>query len=236
MSPNTGIAVMQTAQQNIQSVELVEKNRPQQQRAIRTYEAILSATGELLQEVGLERISTNNIAERAGVTVPALYRYFPNKYAVLNALGSRLMEAQNDAFARWQTRYVIGKPADFMLDSVYYLLHELYEITREFPGGLEVMHGMQAMAPLQEVRLDSQWDVAVSFGRVWSNQLQRSFTPELHRRARFAVGMGFMTVQMALEDSRLEPELVLQDGAHALSAYLKSAGAQVRAEAISEVN
>ena len=76
-----------------QNVELLEKNRPQQQRAIKTYEAILSAAGELLCEVGLERISTNNIAERAGVTVPALYRYFPNKYAVINALAGRLLEA-----------------------------------------------------------------------------------------------------------------------------------------------
>ena len=140
---------MRSQTQNIQSVELVEKNRPQQQRAIRTYEAILSATGELLQEVGLERISTNNIAERAGVTVPALYRYFPNKYAVLNAMGLRLMEAQDEVFQRWQARYVVGKPVQSMLDSVYYLLYGIYDVTLKFPGGLEVMHGMQAMAPLQ---------------------------------------------------------------------------------------
>ena len=226
---------MQTAQQNFQSVELVEKNRPQQRRAIRTYEAILSATGELLREVGLERISTNNIAERAGVTVPALYRYFPNKYAVLNALGSRLMDAQNEAFARWQSRYVIGKPLQSMVDTVYYLLYDLYEITREFPGGLEVMHGLQAMAPLQEVRLDSQWAVAVSFGRVWSNQLQVPFTPELHRRARFAVGMSFMTVQMALEDTRLDADLVLRDGADALSVYLGSAAGQSASPSVEPV-
>lgn len=215
---------MRSQTQNVQSVELVEKNRPQQQRAIRTYEAILSATGELLQEVGLERISTNNIAERAGVTVPALYRYFPNKYAVLNALGLRLMEAQDEVFQRWQTRYVAGKPVQSMLDSVYYLLYEIYDVTSKFPGGLEVMHGMQAMAPLQEVRLDSQWAVAENFGRIWSRTLDVHFTPAMYRRARFAVSMGFMTVQLALEDNRLDPDLVLQDGAEALKVYLQSAG------------
>ena len=68
-------------------VELLEKNRPRQERAKRTYESILVAAAELLVEVGVERISTNLIAERAGITVPALYRYFPNKYAVINALG-----------------------------------------------------------------------------------------------------------------------------------------------------
>ena len=52
-------------------VELLEKNRPRQERAKRTYEAILNAAAELLVEVGVERISTNLIAERAGITVPA---------------------------------------------------------------------------------------------------------------------------------------------------------------------
>ena len=61
------------------SVELLEKNKPQQARAKRTYEAILASAAKLLVEVGVERISTNLIAEDAGITVPALYRYFPNK-------------------------------------------------------------------------------------------------------------------------------------------------------------
>jgi hypothetical protein len=105
-------------------------------------------------------------------------------------------------------------------------------VTLKFPGGLEVMHGMQAMAPLQEVRLDSQWGLAENFGRVWSQLLQVNLTPAMYRRARFAVGMVFMTVQTALEDNRLDPDLALQDGADALKAYLKSAGEQ----AVREVN
>ena len=221
---------MQTATQNTRSVELLEKNRPQQQRAIRTYEAILSATGELLCEVGLERVSTNNIAERAGVTVPALYRYFPNKYAVLNALGARLMDAQNEVFERWQRQYVRGKSAEAMLDNVYYLLYDIYSVTRGFPGGLEIMHGMQAMAPLQEVRLESQWAVAESFGRIWCEQYRMPFTRALFRRSRIAVGMGFMSVQVALEDHRLDPDVALRDGADALAAFLKMSAEQTLRE------
>ena len=225
---------MQTATQNTRSVELLEKNRPQQQRAIRTYEAILSATGELLCEVGLERVSTNNIAERAGVTVPALYRYFPNKYAVLNALRARLMDAQNEVFARWQRRYITGKPSQAMLDNIYYLLYDIYTVTHEFPGGLEIMHGMQAMAPLQEVRLESHWAVAETFGRIWSTQFQLPFTHDLFRRARVAIGMGFMAVEMALEDHRLDPDVVLRDGGDAISAYMSTVSRE--SQTLREVN
>lgn len=223
---------MQTASENTQNIELLEKNRPQQQRAIRTYEAILSATGALLCEVGLERVSTNNIAERAGVTVPALYRYFPNKYAVLNALAARLMDAQNQVFERWRRQYVVGKTPEVMLDNLYYLLNDIFQVTRGFPGGLEIMHGMQAMAPLQGVRLESYWGVAENFGRVWCEQFQVPFTRVMFRRSRLAVEMGFMTVQWALEDSRLDPELALRDGAEALKVYLQSS----HCRAVCEVN
>ena len=48
-----------------EQVELLEKNRPRQARAKRTYEAILEAAAGLLLEIGVERISTNLIAERA---------------------------------------------------------------------------------------------------------------------------------------------------------------------------
>jgi AcrR family transcriptional regulator len=223
---------MHTASENTRSIELLEKNRPQQQRAIRTYEAILSATGELLCEVGLERVSTNNIAERAGVTVPALYRYFPNKYAVLNALGSRLMESQAESLERWRLTHVVGKPPGAMLDSLYFLLFDLYQVTAEFPGGLEVMHGMQAMAPLQAVRLDAYWNAAEDFGRLWCEQSQLPFTRVMFRRARLAIEMGIMAVQWALEDNRVDPDLALRDSAHALRAHLEFAARQPAHEVI----
>lgn len=212
---------MENGTADSRDVELLEKNKPQQQRAIRTYEAILKASGELLCEVGLERISTNNIAERAGVTVPALYRYFPNKYAVLNALGARLMDVQNAVFVQWHQKYVENQPAQVMLDSLYQLLYETYLATREFEGGLAIMHGMQAMAPLQEVRLDSHWAVAEGFGRIWSEQFGVPCTAMTIRRARLAVELGFMSVQMALEDSRLDADQTLSDGADALRVYLE---------------
>jgi AcrR family transcriptional regulator len=202
-------------------VELLEKHRPQQARAIKTYEAILSSASELLVEVGLERISTNLIAERAGITVPALYRYFPNKYSVLNALGARLMDHQNLAFAAWHETHVAGKPARALMDSIKEMLEETYEATRELTGGLEIMHGMQVLGPLQEVRLESHWNVAEAFGQFWCDQYKVPFTEEVAQRVRIAVEIGFCAVQIALEDSRMDPDVSLQEGAIALRLYLE---------------
>ena len=54
----------------------------------------------MLEEVGFERLSTNMICKRAGLTPPALYRYFPNKYAVLKELGERRFQREAEVASR----------------------------------------------------------------------------------------------------------------------------------------
>ncbi|MEM0955942.1 MAG: TetR/AcrR family transcriptional regulator [Pseudomonadota bacterium] len=212
------------------SVELVEKNRPKQQRAIRTYEAILSAASELLCEVGLEKISTNNIAERAGVTVPALYRYFPNKYAVLNALCSRLLSALNASCESWRSVHLQGNPCGPGREDFLALLVNVHAIVKDFPGGLELLHAMQTMAPLKAVRMAGYWSIAQDFAEDWSCNSQLPLSqPSLHR-LRMAVETGFGCVLIALEDERLETEFVLGEGAATLDLQLHLAAAHARSE------
>jgi len=50
---------------------------------------ILEATAQLLERDGLEGFTTNAVAERAGVSIGAIYRYFPNKRALMLALAER---------------------------------------------------------------------------------------------------------------------------------------------------
>ncbi len=126
-------------------VELLEKNKPKQERAKRTYEAILTAAAELLVEVGVERISTNIVAERAGITVPALYRYFPNKYAVLNALSASCMDRQNAVFQQWFDQYLEQVDPQLLLEDIYGLLKRTYEITLKQVGGVELVPDWRAV-------------------------------------------------------------------------------------------
>ena len=202
-------------------VELLEKNRPQQARAIKTYEAILDSAAELLVDVGLERISTNLIAEKAGITVPALYRYFPNKYSILNALGGRLMDRQNQAFMNWHEQTVVGAPARSITENLVDALHAAYSATCGLVGVVQIMHALQAIAPLQQVRLDNHWAASELFAQLWSKQFGVEFQPAAVQRARVAIELGYATIQLAIEDERCDPELVLREGAHAISLYLE---------------
>jgi AcrR family transcriptional regulator len=201
------------------SVQLLEKNKPQQARAKRTYEGILAAAAELLVEVGVERISTNLVAEKAGITVLALYRYFPNKYAVLNALGAGLMDKQNVVFQEWFDHYLgIGEPLVF-LDNVYELLKKTYDVTHEQTCGLEVLQALRAVAPLREVRLSSHRLVAEQFATIVGELFSRPVDELINTQARLTIDTGYAIVEMALEDSSIPTEILLNEGSRMMQLY-----------------
>ena len=201
-------------------VELLEKNRPRQERAKRTYESILAAAAELLVEVGVERISTNLIAERAGITVPALYRYFPNKYAVINTLGAVLMDRQNDAFQKWvDQNYIEGEP-ERLLANFYEVLWLTYDVTLKQVGGLEIAQALRAVEPLRELRLTSHQLLARQLANFIAEWFNRPVDEAVILQSRITVELGYCLVEMALEDKALPAEQALRRGAAMLETSL----------------
>lgn len=69
---------------------------PRQARAKQKVELILEAAIRLLDKGGLDRLTTNAVAETAGVSIGTLYQYFPNKEAILDALADREMAALSE--------------------------------------------------------------------------------------------------------------------------------------------
>ena len=62
------------------------RRRPTQARSLVRFDGILAAAASLIGERGIEPVSMTDIAERAGMAVTAVYRYFPNKQAVVREL------------------------------------------------------------------------------------------------------------------------------------------------------
>ncbi|PJZ67020.1 TetR/AcrR family transcriptional regulator [Leptospira wolffii] len=83
------------SQPNDKSSELNLRKSPSQKRAIERVQYILDVVADLLDEVGTEGINTNLIAQRAEVPIGSLYQYFPNKHAILKAVGQRHLERVN---------------------------------------------------------------------------------------------------------------------------------------------
>ncbi len=62
-------------------------------------EAIFDATFQLLEAGGLERLTTNHIAQRAGVSIGTLYQYFGGKQEILAAMAQRRAEVARGRIA-----------------------------------------------------------------------------------------------------------------------------------------
>jgi AcrR family transcriptional regulator len=70
----------------------IMRKPPLQVRARATVEAILQATARILTKEGYDALTTNRVAETAGVSIGSLYQYFPNKEALIAALSKRHMD------------------------------------------------------------------------------------------------------------------------------------------------
>ena len=110
-SAGTSVPTMpRTRSQNHHETASVRRRVPSQDRSIATVGAILDATAQVLADVGVERASTNKIAQRAGMGVGSIYQYFPNKEAVIEAL-------VDDRMGRLET-FVSTELSDFDSSSV----------------------------------------------------------------------------------------------------------------------
>ena len=65
-----------------------------------TREALLNAAAELLAESGLGEATTQKVARRAGVAEGTIYRHFPSKEAVLEAVFARAWHRLSEAMER----------------------------------------------------------------------------------------------------------------------------------------
>ncbi len=65
------------------------RKRPMQQRSREMVDRILEAAARIFESQGYHATTTNHVAEAAGVSVGSLYQYFPNKDALLVALGEQ---------------------------------------------------------------------------------------------------------------------------------------------------
>ena len=79
-----------TQQGSMQTAERARTRRkPKQQRSRQTVDALLEAVQLVAKRHGTQAITTNRIAEAAGVSVGSLYQYFPDKRAIFTALHDR---------------------------------------------------------------------------------------------------------------------------------------------------
>jgi AcrR family transcriptional regulator len=174
---------------------------------------LLSAAGELLSEMGMERISTNMICQRAGLSPPALYHYFSDKYDVVVALGEKLMETQNVALEAWVDRHS-GGGIEAYADNIEELLRETAEITEAEPGGVWLERALHSTPKLEHVRIQSHQLVTEILTAAFHPLAPGQPLERVARRVRFVVEIGYSAVEMLHSEPNMARNDILVEAAH----------------------
>jgi AcrR family transcriptional regulator len=90
----------------MRTAKLSARKMPRQSRSREAVEAILTAAADILARKGYGALTTNHIAERAGVNIASLYQYFPGKEAIVAELRRR-----HGAAARTAVRRILAEDA-----------------------------------------------------------------------------------------------------------------------------
>jgi len=110
------------------------RREPKQQRSRQTVDDVLEAVGLVVKRHGTEAITTNRIAEAAGVSVGSLYQYFPDKRAIFSAIHDRHVDDVRQVIEQTMAGCASAPLEDFTRDLVHGLVKvhadgaELHEI------------------------------------------------------------------------------------------------------------
>ncbi|MFF2555244.1 TetR/AcrR family transcriptional regulator [Nocardia sp. NPDC058058] len=124
------------------------RRRPVQSRAIQTRDHIIEATAQVLARVGYAELSTNAVAERAGIGIGTLYRYFADKEDLITAVrvrtAHRVQTALDASFLELTSRAHPGGPrgaavavARAIFEAVWQQRDAIRLLDQEIPGSRE---------------------------------------------------------------------------------------------------
>lgn len=198
------------------ATESIMRTMPRQQRARAAVHRILRATGELLDEAGYDALTTTAVAERAAVNIATLYRYFPDKFALVHALAVTLDAERNERL--WQSMQAFAD-ADDWRPELRRLLEVHLDARLRISGARGLRRALHSAPPL--------WVLEREGAARWVDRFQgalRHRIPQLAARRATVLARTVLAVLRGLLDSAMtDPGLqreLAREGARVLEAYL----------------
>lgn len=91
---------------------------PRQHRSQQTVEAVLAAVPLVVKRHGAGCVTTNRIAEVAGVSIGSLYQYFPDKRSIFSALHERHVDDVRNLLERYVGAHESSSFSRFVVELV----------------------------------------------------------------------------------------------------------------------
>ncbi|MGW0914327.1 TetR family transcriptional regulator [Streptomyces sp. NPDC002784] len=190
------------------------RRAPVQRRSAERLTRILDACAGLLDEVGYDGLSTRAVAQRAGVPIGSVYRFFGNKRQMADALAQRNLDRYAD---RVTERLAACAVRDWRA-AMDVVLDEYLLMKRTAPGFALVDFGNQI--PVGARRAEPNHRVADRLTDLLSGYLDRTPDEDLRRVFLVAVETADTLVHLAFRVAPEGDERIIGEARELLRAYL----------------
>jgi AcrR family transcriptional regulator len=191
------------------------RSHPQQARSREKVDRILAASAELLQELSYDAVGTRLIADRAGVSVGSLYRFFPDKDAIARALLAGWFGKLASIMEGAAAGGLPAEPGAFIEQA----FDSYAEFFRNEPGFREVFFHVERDTELELAGLVNDEEISARLQRALAGRYGLS-DPGLGVSCMIAVRVGNHLLKLAFKDDPRGDPVVLAEAKKLLRRYL----------------
>ena len=182
------------------------RTKPTQARSAATFDHILDTAITLLEEDGWDGFSTNLLAERAGIGIQTLYRYFPNKLSVVATLAKRIISEWNEWFSDFDRFFA----ADLESTGNEAFLLYINNLKNQ-PGGVAIRRAMNASPVLRELDREDNRHMARQFTQALFRHLDREPPEDFYYVFLTIIEASIAITDLIFDSSEAEAEKLIEE-------------------------
>jgi AcrR family transcriptional regulator len=194
------------------------RRTPLQARSNKTVEEILDAAASLLGQVPFDEITTSRVAQQAGISVGALYRFYSDRQEIFDAIAVRELEAfRAEIEQAFSARQLIFSPRK----SLGRVLDAYVDFLETTPHFRELALGNHISERTRENQSDPQTGPGGILGDLLVRKCGWRPGKKLQLKIRIAAEAGDRVIAFAYKQETLEARrAVLHELKEMLTAYL----------------
>ena len=195
------------------------KKEPRQARSKASVQAMVQACARILESRGYAGLSTNAIAEVAGVSIGSVYEYFPGKDAIVARLVQDMVaEARamlEGRLALTDSRNDLNSAMQYFLGAIYRLMRKHRELLRVLVFQVPYLHQLPATRQL-EIELQQVLMAGLDYTRE-----QYSLNAQQHTLYLMTTSVAGTLMHLVLvAPAAMDPEGILDALAEKMTAWL----------------
>ncbi len=190
--------------------------KPSQDRGQRRYEALLDAAEKVIAEVGIAQATTNAIAARAKSGMGSLYRFFPNKEAIVAALADRYLNAMRPITQYAAHPELRSLSLAAMVDAI---IDPLAEFFRKAPAYSHVFRATDAVGSAGEYDCDLAEAVVQNVEAVIAARVPRAAPKQRRVHALVSVELVHHMLEFAFQSPPARRRAIILETKRLLALY-----------------